>query len=146
MLFPDDAVLVSHSYAGLGLTISLQRTKTLAQGTDTAPDITIDNTHLELMDPPMPALSLSLDTKMSSRTGKAAAAMSKLNKHVWSNIQMTVNTKLRVYQACVLSTLLYGIESGLYMLARKGGSTASTYAGCPRRLPPGVKVNLIQIP
>ena len=48
--------------------------------------------------------------------------MSKLNKRVWSNSLLTVNTKLRVYQACVLSTLLYGSESW------------TTYAGQEKRL------------
>ena len=30
---------------------------------------------------------------------------------MWENHQLTLNTKLKVYQACVLSTLLYGSES-----------------------------------
>ena len=91
MLFADDAVLMSHTKAGLqelvshlshackefGLTISLKKTKILAQGTDTAPDITIDNTHLEVVETFMylgstVADSLSLDTEISSRIGKSA--------------------------------------------------------------------------
>jgi len=130
MLFADDAALTSHTETGLqelvsrlshackefGLTISLKKTNILAQGTDTAPDITIDNTHLEVVETftylgSTVSSSLSLDTEISSRIGKGAAVMSKLNKRVWSNSQLTVNTKLRVYQACVLSTLLYGSES-----------------------------------
>ena len=141
MLFADDAALTSHTEAGLqdlvsrlshackefGLTISLKKTNILAQDTDTAPDITIDDTHLEVVETftylgSTVANSLSLDTEISSRIGKAAAVMSKLNKRVWSNSQLTVNTKLRVYQACVLSTLLYGSESW------------TTYAGQEKRL------------
>ena len=37
--------------------------------------------------------------------------MSKLHKRVWSNNNLMVNTKLQVYKACVLSTLLYSSES-----------------------------------
>ena len=37
--------------------------------------------------------------------------MSKLHKRVWSNNNLTVNTKMLVYKACVLSTLLYSSES-----------------------------------
>ncbi|XP_071479893.1 uncharacterized protein, partial [Diadema antillarum] len=48
--------------------------------------------------------------------------MAKLNRRVWNNSQLTKNTKLCVYQACVLSTLLYGSESW------------ATYAGQEKRL------------
>ena len=37
--------------------------------------------------------------------------MARLSKRVWFNNQLTSNTKLQVYQACILSTLLYGSES-----------------------------------
>ncbi len=37
--------------------------------------------------------------------------MAKLSQRVWNNPSLTTNTKMRVYQACVLSTLLYASES-----------------------------------
>ena len=37
--------------------------------------------------------------------------MAKLNNRVWNNSNLTENTKLRIYQACVLSSLLYGSET-----------------------------------
>ena len=36
--------------------------------------------------------------------------MAKLNKRVWRNYLLSKRTKMCVYQACVLSTLLYGSE------------------------------------
>nr|KAG5709927.1 hypothetical protein BaRGS_029969 [Batillaria attramentaria] len=130
MLFADDAALTSHTEAGLqelvsrlshackefGLTISLKKTNILAQDTDSPPDISIDNTHLEVVDSftylgSTISSSLTLDTEISTRIGKAAAVMAKLSKRVWSNSQLTENTKLRIYKACILSTLLYGSES-----------------------------------
>ena len=45
------------------------------------------------------------------RIAKAVAVMARLSRRVWMNSQLTTNTKLKVYQACVLSTLLYGSES-----------------------------------
>ena len=54
---------------------------------------------------------LSLDSKIDKCNAKAASVMARLSKRVWSNNQLTSNTKLQVYQACVLSTLLYGSES-----------------------------------
>ncbi|XP_068680380.1 uncharacterized protein [Montipora foliosa] len=37
--------------------------------------------------------------------------MAKLSKRVWGNDLLSERTKMCVYQACVLSTLLYGSES-----------------------------------
>lgn len=37
--------------------------------------------------------------------------MAHLTKRVWENTLLTIDTKMRVYQACVLSTLLYGSET-----------------------------------
>ena len=51
--------------------------------------------------------TLCLDTEVNARIAKAAAVMARLSKRVWQNSQLTENTKLRVYQACVFSTLLY---------------------------------------
>ncbi|GFS25558.1 hypothetical protein ElyMa_001690200 [Elysia marginata] len=64
MLFADDAALMSHTKADLqelvnrpllackesGLTIWLNKTNILAQGTDTEPDITTDNLHLKIVE------------------------------------------------------------------------------------------------
>ena len=37
--------------------------------------------------------------------------MSRLSTRVWENTNLTTNTKIAVYNACVLSTLLYGSET-----------------------------------
>ena len=50
--------------------------------------------------------NLSQDAEINTRIAKAAAVMSKLNRRVWQNNNLTQMTKLCVYQACVLSTLL----------------------------------------
>ena len=55
--------------------------------------------------------SLSLDTEISERIGKAAKTLAKLTKRVWDNKHLTITTKVKVYRACVISTLLYGSES-----------------------------------
>ena len=55
--------------------------------------------------------NLSLDTELNMRIGKASAAMACLTKRVCENTRLTIETKTQVYQACVLSTLLYGSES-----------------------------------
>ena len=47
----------------------------------------------------------------SPSNGKAATTFSMLTKRVWSNNRLTEHTKVNVYKACVISTLLYGSES-----------------------------------
>jgi hypothetical protein len=130
MLFADDAVLTSHTEIGLqevvnrlshackefGLSLNLKKTNNLAQGIDREPDVTIGNTHVEVVESftylgSTISSSISLDAEISSRIGKAAAIMSKLNKRVLSNSQLTATTKMLIYQACMPSTLLYGSES-----------------------------------
>ena len=55
----------------------------------------------------------SLDGEIiSGIIGKAATVMSKLNmlnSRVWTNKNLTLHAKLKVYQACVLSTVLYTV-------------------------------------
>jgi hypothetical protein len=130
LLFADDAALASPSEEGLqrlvdklsdacgefGLTISLRKTNIMAQGVDSPPTITIGETQLEVVEAfsylgSTMTNSTSLDAEISSRIAKAAGVMAKLNKRVWSNSLLSERTKVLVYQACVLSTLLYGSES-----------------------------------
>ncbi|KAK2555651.1 Craniofacial development protein 2 [Acropora cervicornis] len=130
LLFADDAALTSHSEEGLqrlvdnlsaackefGLTISLKKTNIMAQGVDSPPTITIGDTQLEAVEAftylgSTVTSTVSLDAEISSRIAKAAGVMAKLNKRVWSNSLLSERTKVLVYQACVLSTLLYGSES-----------------------------------
>ena len=107
------------SYRGislLGFTISLKKTNVMAQGTDHPPTITIDGHVLKVVDDftylgSTISSSLTLEAEISSRIVKAATVMSKLHQRVWNNPSLTVKTKLRVCQACVLSTLLYSSEA-----------------------------------
>ena len=54
---------------------------------------------------------ISLNKKLDRSIGKACATFSRLSERVWDNKKMTVKTKISVYSACVISTLLYGNES-----------------------------------
>ncbi len=56
--------------------------------------------------------NLSLDNELNrTRIGKASIAMARLTKRVWNNSMLTTNTKIKVYQASVLSIFLYGSET-----------------------------------
>ena len=130
MLFADDAGIATHTEEELqllmdrlstackefGLIISLPKTKILSQGSSTEPSIKIDNYELGVVED-FPYLgsniseSLSLDSEINKRIGKAAGTLSKLTERVWGNSTLTVSTKMSVYSACILSTLLYGSET-----------------------------------
>ena len=152
LLFADNAALSSHSEEGLqhlvdklshtckefGLTISLRKTNILAQGAESPPVITIDNTELEVVDTftylgSTVSSSTSLDAEISCRIVKAAAVMAKLNKRVWGNDLLSKRTKMCVYQACVLLTLLYGSESWT-TYARQERRLNGFHLRCLRRL------------
>lgn len=55
--------------------------------------------------------TLNIEVEVNNRIAKAAAVMARLTKSVWNTSSLTEKTRLRVYQACVLRTLLYGSES-----------------------------------
>ena len=126
-LFADDAALVTHTMQRLmyrlshtckeyGLTISIKKTKVMDQGIVSPPSINIDNVTLDAVDRFTYLSStidsnLSLDADINIRIAEAAAVMPKLNRRVWQNNNLTQMTKLRVYEACVLSTLLYSSDA-----------------------------------
>ena len=110
-----------------GLTISLKKTNVLGQDTEAPPVITIDDYELDavcqftylgstITD------TLSLDADINKRIGKAASTLARLAARVWTSYKLSVTKKMAVYNACVISTLLYGSE------------TWTTYAGQERRL------------
>lgn len=53
----------------------------------------------------------TVDHEILTRLGKAYTNFGRLPKHVWQNRQLTIHTKIRVYEACVLSVLLYDAET-----------------------------------
>ncbi|KAL0197530.1 hypothetical protein M9458_006070, partial [Cirrhinus mrigala] len=152
MLFADDAALAAHTEGALqrlitcfadactefGLAISLKKTNILAQDVSTTPAITIGDHTLEVVENftylgSTICSNLSLDTELNIRIGKAATAMARLVKRVWDNTLLTLKTKLKVYQVCVLSTLLYGSEAWT-LYSRQEQRLNAFHMRCLRRL------------
>ena len=130
LLFADDAALAAHSEETLqrlitsfadackefGLCISLKKTEVMGQDVSKVPEITIGDHTLGVTETftylgSKISSNLSLDAELNARIGKASATMAKLSKRVWENKKLTISTKVKVYHACVLSTLLYGSEA-----------------------------------
>ena len=96
----------------LGLTISLKKTQVMGQDTDSTPVISINDHELDVIHDFVylgSAISdtLSLDAQLNRRIGKAAITMTRLTKKAWNNSKLTVHTKIQIYRACIVSTLLY---------------------------------------
>ncbi|XP_050707960.1 uncharacterized protein LOC126993145 [Eriocheir sinensis] len=151
-LFADDAAVTAHSAEGLqqlmirfneacddfGLTISLKKTQVMGQDVDQPPDIRIADHRLDVVHDfvylgSTISDSLSLDAELNRRIGKAATTMSRLTKRVWSNNKLSEHTKIQVYRACVVSTLLYGSESWT-LRARQERKLNSLHMRCLRRI------------
>ena len=130
LLFADDAALVAHDVQTLqtmldrlnwacqvfSLNISVKKTQILPQGVQAAPVINLNEVNLAVVDRftylgSVITQNLSLDEELAVRIGKAATCFGRLTKRVWTNCKLTLKTKTRVYQTCVLSTLLYGSET-----------------------------------
>ena len=59
--------------------------------------------------------------------------MSRLTKRMWENNMLTINTKMQVYQAVVLSTLLYGSEAWT-LYSHQERRLSAFHLRCLRRL------------
>ena len=106
----------SHACCDFGLTISLKKTDVLGQDVDTPPIITIANYQLEVVHEfsylgSTITDNLSLDAELNKCIGKAATTLGRLATRVWENPKLTTKTKMAVYNACVVSTLLYVSEA-----------------------------------
>lgn len=152
MLFADDAAVVTHTQEELqtlmnrfsmackefGLTISLKKTNVLSQDTSTAPAIAIDDYQLDVVHQftylgSTITDNLSLDVELDKRIGKATSTLARLSKRVWTNPTLKTCTKMAVYNACIISTLLYGSESWT-TYARQERRLNTFHLRCLRRI------------
>ncbi|KYO23881.1 hypothetical protein Y1Q_0015866 [Alligator mississippiensis] len=128
LLFADDAAFVYNSPDELqimmnkfsdacikfGMAFSIKKTVVMSQGTNIPPKIynealdSID--HFYYLGSTFTS-SLSLDRELDVKISKAFVTCGKLVSNVWNSKLLTLNTKVSFYQACILSTLLYGCET-----------------------------------
>ncbi|KAJ3584283.1 hypothetical protein NHX12_014779, partial [Muraenolepis orangiensis] len=106
----------------LGLAINIKKTQILHQPPPNSstsvlpPNISIDNIRLENVDyfPYLGSLLSSkavIDDEIHHRLSCASGAFSRLRKRVFENRDLQAKTKILVYKAVVLPTLLYGSEA-----------------------------------
>ena len=80
------------------------------------PNIAVNGTRLDVVDTFVYLGSTvlrdsSLDAEIDSRISKAFVAFGKLEKRVWADPDITINTKISVYRTCVLAVLVYSAET-----------------------------------
>ena len=133
-LFADDSALAAGSEADMqqtvnlfssacdkfGLTISTKKTEVMYQPAPgkpyAEPTITVNNEKLPAADNftylgSTLSRSVNIDAEVNSRIAKASAAFGRLRNKVWEREGITLNTKIKVYQAIVMPSLLYGCET-----------------------------------
>lgn len=134
LLFADDAALVAHTETALqhatscfaeaaqlfGLEVSLKKTEVLHQP---APLEVYRPPHVKIGEAELKAVQqftylgcaissdAKIDKEVDSRLAKANSAFGRLYSRVWGNKHLRIATKMGVYRAVVLTTLLYGSES-----------------------------------
>jgi len=104
----------------LGLCVSLKKTEVFFQtspdSTYTAPIVTIDNIPLPVADTFCYLGSRikrigSLDEEITAHLAQANFAFGRLRKRLWDDHGMRIDTKVAVYRAVVLTSLLYSSEA-----------------------------------
>ncbi len=132
-LFADDGALLATSRNAMeravqefngvgtqfGLTVSVQKTKHMVVGRQVEDSerkpIVVEGGEIQCVKefPYLGAViadSGRMDADVESRLAKASKAFGALRKAVFLDRNLSLQTKRKVYQACVLSVLLYGAE------------------------------------
>ena len=129
--FADDAAQLATTRTGVeqalalyievatafGLTVSLPKTKLLVTGYDVQEEdrapIHLEHGSIDCVEEfsylgTIVASNGRIDTEIDRRIANASKAFGALRRAVFKDRNLTINTKRLVYQACVLSVLLYG--------------------------------------
>nr|VZI27886.1 unnamed protein product [Spirometra erinaceieuropaei] len=106
-----------------GLVINTQKTMVMHQppphsvtAPNAPPQISVNGTQLTL------SLNTKIDDEVARRISKASQAFGRLQSTVWNRHGLQLSTKLKMYKAVILQTLLYGAE------------TWTVYTNCLRRI------------
>ena len=134
MQYADDCAIVSHSpqglqsvldaavraYSRMGLTINTAKTEVICQWSTnippTPPIFTVAGEKLSVV-PSFRYLGSiisgdnSIDSEVQNRLNQASAAYGRLRRRVFQNKNLNLNTKISVYQAICITTLLYSCEA-----------------------------------
>ena len=133
---------LSKACTNFGLTISTKKTEVLYQPAPgqpyVKPVIYVDEQALEAVEHftylgSTLSQSANIDKEISNRIAKASASFGRLRQNVWDRKGLTHSTKVKVYRAAVLPTLLYASET--WTLYRRHTQKLNHFhLGCLRRI------------
>ena len=125
-----------------GLTISTKKTEVMHQPAPTAPftepNITVDGQRLAVVDifiylGSTLSRSIIIDEEVAYRLARASAAFGRLKDQVWERRGLWLETKLKVYRAVVIPSLLYASETWT-VCSRHAKQLRSFHMRCLRTL------------
>ena len=111
---------LSNACDSFGLTISTKKTEVLHQPAPgkpyIEPNIKVNGERLKSVDKftylgSTLSRNVNIDDEIQCRLAKASSAFGQLSQQVWNRRGIRLETKIKVYRAAVMTTLLYGCES-----------------------------------
>nr|VZI34980.1 unnamed protein product [Spirometra erinaceieuropaei] len=137
--------LFSAACENFGLVINTQKTVVMHQpppnsatAPNAPPQISVNGTQLQVVENfPYLGNTLSLNTKIddevANRISKASQAFGRLQSTVWKRHGLQLSTKLKMYKAVILPTLLYGAETWT-VYAKQARRLNHFHLSCLRRI------------
>ena len=116
-----------------GLIISTQKMQVMCQPASHSmwpnPWITVKGNCLAL------SKNVMIDNEVNYKLAKASISFGRLSKNIWEHEGLSAHTKLKVYKAVVLSTLLWACDSWtVYSRKLKSRNSTRFYLNCLCRL------------
>nr|VZI16646.1 unnamed protein product [Spirometra erinaceieuropaei] len=137
--------LFSAACEKFGLVINTQKTVVMLQppshsvtAPNASPQIRVNGTQLQVVENfPYLGSTLSRNTKIdnevANRISKASQAFVRLQSTVWNRHGLQLSTKLKMYKAVILPTLLYGAETWT-VYAKQARRLNPFHLSCLRRI------------
>nr|VZI37041.1 unnamed protein product [Spirometra erinaceieuropaei] len=136
--------LFSAACENFGLIINTQKTVVMhhpppnSATTPNAPHINVNGTQLQVVENfPYLGSTLSrnteIDDEVANRISKASQAFGRLRSTVWNRHGLQLSTKLKMYKAVILPTLLYGAETWT-VYTRQARRLNHFHLSCLRRI------------
>nr|VZI51958.1 unnamed protein product [Spirometra erinaceieuropaei] len=159
LLFADDCALNTTSEAEMqrsmdlfsaacenfGLVINTQKTVVMHQpppnsatAPNAPPQISVNGTQLQVVEnfPYLGSIlsrNTKIDDEVANRISKASQAFGRLRSTVWNRHGLQLSTKLKMYKAVILPTLLYGAETWT-VYTRQARRLNHFHLSCLRRI------------
>ena len=110
------SLVMSETYLRAGLIINTTKTEILSTSSPDAPTFSINGSQLKNSENftylgSNISFSGDVTNEIQRHINLASSAFDRLNKRVFGNIDLTIHTKIAVYNAVVISTILYGCET-----------------------------------